>query len=219
MIKCIIFDLNGTLLDDYEFNIKAFQLVFKRLGLTIPHQRLDVLLGKPTSHIIEVVLKENGIEADYRALASEKVDNYMKMTAEQEVFFPDVEETLSALKDNYRIAMFTGVTRKQVDTLGGFLDHFELIVAGEEAIKPKPAPDTLLYMADKLGLRPDECVYVGDMPQDMTLARNAGMGAIGVENRMFSAGALLEGGATVVIRSLGELRELSLLRRPEKDHA
>jgi beta-phosphoglucomutase-like phosphatase (HAD superfamily) len=112
--------------------------------------------------------------------------------------------------------MFTGVTRKQVDTLGGFLDFFELIVAGEEAIKPKPAPDTLLYMAEKMGLDPKECVYVGDMPQDMTLARNAGMAAIGVENRMFSAEALFDGGAPTVIKALGELRRLSLLRHSTK---
>jgi phosphoglycolate phosphatase-like HAD superfamily hydrolase len=90
MIKCVIFDLNGTLLDDYEYNIKAFQMVFERLGLSIPHERLDLLLGKPTSHIIEQVLKENGIEADCRALASEKVDNYMKITTGQDIFFPGV---------------------------------------------------------------------------------------------------------------------------------
>jgi HAD superfamily hydrolase (TIGR01509 family) len=143
----------------------------------------------------------------------------MKLTAGRDTFFPGVEETLSSLKGNYRIGMFTGVTRKQVDTLGDFLDHFELIVAGEEAIKPKPAPDTLLYMADKMGLDPKECAYVGDMPQDMTLARNAGMAAIGVENRMFSAEALLHGGATAVIRNLGELRELPLLGRATKMNA
>lgn len=216
MIKCVIFDLNGTLLDDYDYNIRAFQMVFKRLGLSIPHERLDVLLGKPTSFIIEQVLKENGIEADYRGLASEKVDNYMKITAGHNVFFPDVEETLSALKASYRIGMFTGVTRKQVDTLGDFLDDFELIVAGEEAIKPKPAPDTLLYMAEKMGLDPAECVYVGDMPQDMALARNADMAAIGVENRMFSAQALLDGGATRVIKALRELIDLPLLRNSAK---
>ena len=107
--------------------------------------------------------------------------------------------------------MFTGVTRRQVDTLGDFLDFFELIVAGEEAVKPKPAPDTLLYMAEKMGLEPTDCAYVGDMPQDMTLARNAGLAAIGVENPMFSAEALIEGGATAVIKTLGELRGLPAL--------
>ena len=213
MIQCIIFDLNGTLLDDYEYNIKAFQIVFERLGLSIPAERLDRLLGKPTSHIIETVLRENGMEADYRALASEKVDNYMKITEGLETFFPEVRETLSSLKGRYRIAMFTGVTRKQVDTLGEFLDFFELIVAGEEAIKPKPAPDTLLYMAEKMGLDPKECAYVGDMPQDMMLAKNAGMAAIGVENRMFSAGDLTDGGATTVIRALSDLGALPLLRQ------
>jgi HAD superfamily hydrolase (TIGR01549 family) len=212
MIECIIFDLNGTLLDDYEYNIKAFQIVFERLGLSIPAERLDRLLGKPTSHIIETVLREKGMEADYRALASEKVDNYMKLTEGRETFFPEVRETLSSLKGRYRIGMFTGVTRKQVDTLGEFLDFFELIVAGEEAIKPKPAPDTLLYMAEKMGLDPKECAYVGDMPQDMTLAKNAGMAAIGVENRMFSAKDLTDGGATTVIRALSELSDLPLLR-------
>jgi len=211
MIQCIIFDLNGTLLDDYDYNIKAFQMVFERFGLSIPGERLDRLLGKPTSYIIEEVLRENGVEGDGKTLASEKVDNYMKITAGKDLFFPDARETLASLKGRYRIGMFTGVTRKQVDPLGDFLDFFELIVAGEEAIKPKPAPDTLLYMAEKMSLDPGECAYVGDMPQDMTLAGNAGMAAVGVANRLFPAEALYEGGATVVIRRLGELKGLPLL--------
>jgi HAD superfamily hydrolase (TIGR01549 family) len=212
MIRCILFDLNGTLLDDYEYNIRAFQMVFDRLGLAIRRERLDLLLGKPTSYIIEQVLRENGIEEDPRALASEKVENYWEITQGRDLFFPRVRETLSFLKGRYRLGMFTGVTRKQVDTLGGgFLGLFEMVVAGEEAIKPKPAPDTLLYMADKMGLDPSECVYVGDMPQDMTLAGNAGMAAIGVENSKFSAADLMRGGATVVIRRLEELIGLPLL--------
>ena len=211
MIKCILFDLNGTLLDDCEHNSKAFQMVFERLGLHVPHERIDALLGKPTSYIIDQILKESGVEADCVALAEEKVHNYMKITAGEEVFFPDARETLSFLKRQYRLGLFTGVTRKQVDTLGDFLDLFELIVAGEEAIKPKPAPDTLLYMAETMGLEPKECVYVGDMPQDMTLARNAGMGAIGIENKMFAAQALLDGGATTIVAALGELKGLPLL--------
>jgi HAD superfamily hydrolase (TIGR01549 family) len=209
MIKAIIFDLNGTLLDDYGYNIKAFQMVFERLGLDVPHERIDLLLGKPTSYIIDHILKEEGIEGDPKELAGEKVDNYMKITAGQDLFVPEARATLTFLKEKVRLGMFTGVTRKQVDTLGDFLDFFELIVAGEEAIKPKPAPDTLLYLAERMGLEPAECVYVGDMPQDMALARNAGMAAIGIENPMFSAEALFDGGATRVIKSLAELKSLS----------
>jgi HAD superfamily hydrolase (TIGR01549 family) len=211
MIKCILFDLNGTLLDDYEYNIKAFQTVFERLGVHVPRERIDALLGKPTSYIIEQILKESGIKADCLVLAEEKVDNYMKITAGEEVFFPDVRETLSFLKRQYRLGLFTGVTRKQVDMLGDFLEFFELIIAGEEAVKPKPAPDTLLYMAETMNLEPSECAYVGDMPQDMTLARNAGMVAIGFENKMFRAKALFDGGAHAVVTALAELKALPLL--------
>ena len=211
MIQCILFDLNGTLLDDYRYNTRAFQMVFERLGLDVPRERIDLLLGKPTSYIIDHILKENGIEADPKELAGEKVDNYMKITAGADVFFPDARETLSFLKARYRLGMFTGVTRKQLETLGDFLVYFELIVAGEEAIRPKPAPDTLLYMAEQMGLAPTECAYVGDMPQDMTLARNARMLGIGLETRRFSAEALYRGGATAVIQTLGELRSLPVL--------
>jgi HAD superfamily hydrolase (TIGR01549 family) len=216
MIRAIFFDLNGTLLDDYAYNIRAFQMVFERLGLSVPHERIDALLGKPTSHIIERILTQSGIQADWPRLAGEKVANYLKITAGKDVFFPEARETLAFLKGKYRLGLFTGVTRKQVDMLGDFLDFFERIVAGEEAIRPKPAPDTLLHMADQMGLEPAECAYVGDMPQDMALARNAGMAAVGVENRMFSAEALLEGGATVVIRTLGELKGLPLFRPSTK---
>lgn len=205
VIEAIIFDLNGTLLNDFAYNIRAFQMVFERFHLNIPEGEIGRLMGKPTSYIIEHVLKEKGIDANYMELAQEKVNNYIKITEGADLFFPEAKEVLDQLGKRYRLAMFTGVTRKQLNLLGDFLKVFEQVVAGEEAIRPKPDPSTLLRMAKEMGLRPEECAYVGDMPQDMLLARNAGMTGIGIENEVFSEEDLTEAGAKRVVRNLREL--------------
>jgi phosphoglycolate phosphatase len=171
-------------------------------------------MGKPTSYIIEQILKEHGIRANHMELAKQKVDNYMKLTNEKDIFFPETEEIIDVLHNKYKLALFTGVTRKQLTIVGDFLKHFELVVAGEEAIKPKPAPDTLFYIAEKMGLQPYECAYVGDMPQDMVLATNAGMTGIGIENEMFSKKELMEAGATKVIKNLKELQCMAFCAFP-----
>ena len=205
VIKAIIFDLNGTLLNDYVYNIQAFQMVFEQFNLSISKEDIGKWMGKPTSYIIEQILLQNGIKANCTELAKEKVDIYITITGDKDIFFPETKEAIHELSKTYKLGLFTGVTRKQVNILGDFLERFELVVAGEEAIKPKPAPDTLLYMVEKMGVRPHECVYVGDMPQDMLLARNAGITGIGIENEVFSKEALMEAGANKVIRDLKEL--------------
>ncbi len=208
--RAIFFDLNGTLLDDFAYNIEAFQAVFSGLGLEIPAERIEALMGKPTSLIIREIAGERGIEADWMDLARRKVDHYLRITRGKDLLFPDARETLAFLRARVRLGLFTGVTRKQVDALGEFLDLFEVVVAGEEAVRPKPAPDTLLLMAEGMGFDPGACAYVGDMPQDMILARNAGMLGIGFEGGSFSAEALREAGAEIVIRRLAELKDLRL---------
>ena len=75
MIKAIIFDLNGTLLDDVPYNIRAFQMVFRSFDLDIPDKRIEQAMGKPTSFIIEQILEENGIRSNPMELAHRKVDS------------------------------------------------------------------------------------------------------------------------------------------------
>jgi len=204
-LTALIFDLNGTLLDDYRYNIEAFREVFMRYGLDVPAEEIGAWFGKPTSYIIERILTQRGIAADWAELAQEKVKNYVALTAGRTLFAPGAVETLETLRKHFRLAMFTGVTRKQVELLGDFLRFFEVVVAGEEAIRPKPDPATLLFIAQRMGIEPFRCAYVGDMPQDMVLARNAGMAGIGIESPLFSREDLLGAGAVEVARRLDEL--------------
>jgi HAD superfamily hydrolase (TIGR01549 family) len=204
-LTALIFDLNGTLLDDYRYNIEAFRKVFMRYGLDVPAEEIGAWFGKPTSYIIEQILTQRGIAANWAELAQEKVRNYVALTAGRTLFAPGAVETLETLRKHFRLAMFTGVTRKQVELLGDFLRFFEVIVAGEEAIRPKPDPATLLFIAQRMGIEPFRCAYVGDMPQDMVLARNAGMAGIGIESPLFSREDLLGAGAVKVARRIDEL--------------
>ncbi len=207
-IAALIFDLNGTLLDDYHYNIEAFRMVFRKFDLDVPEKEIGSWFGKPTSYIIEQILKARGIAANYAQLAQEKVRYYLSLTQGRDVYAPGATETLERLRRRFRLALFTGVTRRQVELLGDVLDYFEVTVAGEEAIRPKPDPATLWYIAETMGLAPSQCAYVGDMPQDMELARNAGMIAIGIENALFSEEDLRKAGAHEVVRWLQDLAAL-----------
>lgn len=204
-LAALIFDLNGTLLDDYHYNIEAFRRVFMRYGLDVPAEEIGAWFGKPTSYIIERILAQRGISGDWAELAQEKVRNYIALTEGRNLFAPGAVETLETLQKHFRLAMFTGVTRKQVELLGDFLRFFEVVIAGEEALRPKPDPATLLFIADRMGIEPSRCAYVGDMPQDMVLAKNAGMAGIGIESPLFSREDLLGAGAVKVVRRLDEL--------------
>jgi len=98
------------------------------------------------------------------------------------VLVPGIKETLRRMKDaGIRLALATNAPNVSAEGLMGSVNLkgvFDTIIGTDDVVNPKPAPDMVLLACERCGCRPDEAVYVGDMPMDMMAGRRAGVRAV-----------------------------------------
>ncbi|MFH1240109.1 MAG: HAD family hydrolase [Candidatus Diapherotrites archaeon] len=210
-VKAIIFDWDGTIVDSMPTHIEAYLKALAKFGIKANAQDILDLVGTPTELLAEEVANKYGVKTKGKEIAKEKIKNYIEFSKSKNLIFDGALEILLALKPHYKLALLSGSTRKQLDNYKEILELFEITVAGKEASKPKPNPDALWDIADKLDLVPSECAYIGDFWQDMMAAEKAGMWAIGIRNRYVSDKELTDAGADIIINNLNELLTTGLL--------
>jgi HAD superfamily hydrolase (TIGR01509 family) len=102
---------------------------------------------------------------------------------ERPALLPGARTVLRALQGTFVLAMVTGGSsdrvREQIRRFG-FQDYFSTCIYSEDATRKKPHPAPLRVALKRLHAKPEECVYVGDSPQDIEMARRAGVRSIGV---------------------------------------
>lgn len=120
-------------------------------------------------------------------------------------FFPGAREALEGLRSRgFRLGVATNgeasLTRGVLDTLGA-LELFDVVVGADMVNEGKPAPDMILKACELAGASPEKTVYVGDQPTDARAARSAGV----AYNVGVGGTELLDAGADAVVDSVSEL--------------
>jgi len=201
MLKAVIFDLNGVLMDDTLDFVKVFQEAAEENGLKIPTKE-DVIstLGLTWSVMTKKIL---GDDEKYKPTLEriwKKYEDGMKL-------MPGVEKIIIGLKMKKAIVTSAGEDYvKRI--LKNLVSQFDVIITQESTKKHKPDPEPLFFACDKLGIKPEEAVYVGDRIIDFETAKNAGMDFIGILSGGTSEEEFKKSGVTKIIKSLGELLEI-----------
>ena len=181
--KCVLFDLDGTLVDTAPDLGYAANCVRAEAGLPA----LPVALYRPVASagargLLKVAMNLAPDHADFPARRESFLAHYRKNIARESRVFPELERVL---QDFERRGLRWGVvTNKPAWLTQPLMQALELdvraacVIGMVEGLAPKPAPDSLLRACHELNLLPGECVYVGDDKRDIVAARAAGMGSI-----------------------------------------
>ncbi len=178
-LSAVIFDLNGTILDDEDEYGRAFAEVLKSLGVEVesnfPHTRgIGVKENWP---IFRVKYKFQSEKTDDQ-LALETQEAYLKQITNISVR-PGFDELLDTLKqNNIHVALATSNTWETTDKILdiiGLTGEFEVVTTREEVILNKPDPQIFTVTADKLGVDREDCLVIEDAGAGVTAAREAGM--------------------------------------------
>jgi len=175
-LDVFLFDLDGTLIDSIELIRRSLEHTLVARGYPRP-TREDWLegLGRPLKdHFLRYTEDPRELERLVRAYRAWNLEHHDAMVRAYEGV-PAALDRLAA--GGGRLGV---VTSKQ--TLGarrgltccGLADRFEVLVCADDVDHGKPAPDPVLLALERLGARPEQAVFVGDSPHDLTAGRAAG---------------------------------------------
>lgn len=180
MIKAVIFDLDGVLIDARDWHYEALNKSLNLFGLNISRDDHIVTYdGLPTRKKLEMLSMDRGLPTKLHAFI-----NKMKQVYTMELIFTQCKPTfhheyaLSQLKKhNVRMAVCSNSIRKTLDLMVGKagIDHyFEFTLSNQDVSKPKPDPEIYQTAISKMGLDPGECLIVEDNANGIKAAEASG---------------------------------------------
>lgn len=174
-IKAVVFDLDGTLADTIPLTVFSIKEVVKKYtGKELTDEDVLNEFGPIDTEIVKKLTGEINTEVCVEDYVKHFSDNYEKFVEN----IDGITELIKYLKrENYRLGLFTGRGRRVAEIILEKLrlrNYFDEIMAGEDSSKPKPDPEGILKILDRLKVRPEESIYVGDFESDIQASRSAG---------------------------------------------
>jgi HAD superfamily hydrolase (TIGR01509 family) len=175
--KAILLDWDGTLLDSYAADFRAYLQMFRTLGIPWGLSELEKHYS-PNWHKVyraAQIPKQKWKEADALWYQAYKNESPKLLTG--------ARATIKLLAKHFTLGIVTSGNRQRVSKqLQDFRlkEYFAVQICAEDASHRKPHPAPLKLALTKLNLKPESCIYVGDAPEDIEMARRASVRVFGV---------------------------------------
>jgi len=215
MLRLVIFDFNGIVVDDEPIHFKLFQQVLGEEGIILTEDAYYArYLGFDDRGAFIAGFRDNDrawTDQKLSELIARKALYYQNAIRNHVVIFPGVKSLIYELAPSVPLAVASGALRHEIATIlttAGLLNYFQAIVSAEDVEQGKPEPEIFLTVLAKLNagakpqIEPADCVVIEDSKEGIRGARAAGMKCLAVTN---SHPAELLGEANVVVKSLEEV--------------
>jgi phosphoglycolate phosphatase-like HAD superfamily hydrolase len=177
MIRNLIWDLDGTLLDTYPTMTQAFVAALADLGQTVDPARVDSLARQSLGYCAEVLAGETGINPE--EIANRFAEHYSEVPLAQQPPFPGVVEVCRCIFT--RGGMNAIITHRGRESAWRLLQEHRLdtyfadILGHEDGYPRKPDPAVFTAMVQKHHLKPEETLAIGDREIDILAGKAAGL--------------------------------------------
>src|SRR5258708_585689 len=184
-IQGVLFDMDGTIVDNMPYHRQAWQEFCKRFDVQITPQEFKYKTsGKKNKEIFPALFNRPFSDEEIQKYAEEKETLYRKIYTPHVKEISGLTRLIKTLKQKgIKVAVATTAPEKNrnfVLQALGFIDTFDTIVGDEHVINGKPDPEIFLTAARQLGIAPEYCIVFEDAPAGIQAARNAGMRSIGL---------------------------------------
>lgn len=197
-VEGVVFDLDGTLVDNIAFHYEAFRVLARRHGLRpMDDATFQSFNGLKNEDIFPRFVGRELTRAEIASLSDEKESTYRALYAPKLSAHRGATELLDRLRAaGVKLAVASSAppaNRAMVLDGLGWSPRFDAVVASE-GLRGKPAPDIFLAAAERLGVAPAACVAFEDAANGIQAAAAAGMIVVGITTNV-AAGDLVAAGA------------------------
>ena len=215
-MKAVFFDLDGTLFDTLADIAYALNYALAAYDIPkVPEKEVRHFVGRGLRNALAQAVVTSGKrveEDDFDLMYELMLSAYRKHPADRTVLYPGINELLSELKEK---GLKLGLLSNKADSIvQGILAKYPLDLDFASGAVPgvplKPDPSLYFSALEKLGVRPEETVYVGDSEVDAAFARRSGSPCLIVSYGFRTEAELEAGGITDTLKNTAELRSALL---------
>ena len=216
MLRAVIFDFNGVVVDDEPLHLRAFQKTLTEEGISLnAHQYYSDFLGMDDRGCFRAVHKRDGRSLDsalLQRLIERKSCHYAELIDQGISLFPGVEALIPKLASTLQLAIASGALKPEIETIltkTGLRMFFRVIVSAEDVSEGKPHPQIFQEALSRLNrssppptIGTSECIVIEDSKEGIHAAHAAGMKCLAVTHS-YPSEELTE--AEVIVNSLEQV--------------
>ena len=196
MLRAVIFDFNGVILNDEPYHFRSMRDAVAELGIHVTQEEYYAeYLPMDDANCLEAICRNHSVKItpEQRArILKRKPQLYGALLKDGLPFVPGIDDFVRSAAQRYPIALASGARREEIENAldaKGLLDCFRVILGAEDFTIGKPAPQSYLQALEKLNrvidglfspVRPHECLVIEDSIGGVQGARAAGMACLAV---------------------------------------
>lgn len=187
MLKAVIFDMDGVIIDSEPLHARAALLALKQYHVDIPLEYCTRFIGSTTYYMCQRMVEDFSLPISPEELLKANVE--WKDTLRREEGYPAVPYVIDTIKDLHahgvKLLIASSSPAADIEYVMDSLhirDYFTGYISGTQLKRPKPAPDIFLAAAKLLNISPKECIVIEDSTHGVKAACSAGMTCIGFLN-------------------------------------
>ncbi|MFM9903879.1 MAG: HAD family hydrolase [Pyrinomonadaceae bacterium] len=227
MIKAILFDFNGVIINDESVQMRAYEEILKDHDIELTEADYYASLGMDDRTFVAAAFKRAGKKADKATIdtiTAAKTVKWREMIADDLPLFEGIEGLIEKMACEFDLGIVSMAGREEIEFVlesSGLRRHFATIVSSEDVANCKPDPeifrkgfrqiDAVRTSQGHMPMTHGECLVIEDSPPGIAGARTADLRVLGVANTV-SADELRTAGAEVVAKDLRDWMPESIRR-------
>ncbi len=177
--KAFLFDLNGTMIDDMQYHIRAWHRILNNLGASISPERMKEECYGTNNELLERIFPGRFTTEEKDRMSFEKEKEYQQEFRPHLRLIEGLDDFLmQSYSSGIKMAIGSAAIMFNIDFVLdnlGIRKYFNALVSADDVSHSKPHPETYLKCAEKLNVDPADCLVFEDAPKGAESAFNAGM--------------------------------------------